>query len=60
MSTDKKRYTVSVSDEMFNDIEDFRFKKRYQTRSEATAEILRLGLEAIRKNPQESKNEKKK
>ena len=37
MATDKPRYTVSVTNEMFEAIEDFRFKNRDQTRSEATA-----------------------
>lgn len=49
MSTDKPRYTVSVTNEMFEEIEDFRFKNRFQTRSEATSELIRLGLEALKK-----------
>ena len=47
MATNKPRYTVSVDNELFQKIEDFRFKYRYQTRSEATAELIRLGLEAL-------------
>ena len=53
MATAKARYTVSVSDEMFERIEDFRFKNRYQTRSDATAELIRLGLEVIEKEGQD-------
>lgn len=49
MSTNKPRYTVSVDDEMFKQIEDFRFEHRYQTRSEATVELIRLGLEQLQK-----------
>ena len=49
MATNKPRYTVSVDDEMFQQIEDFRFERRYQTRSEATVELIRLGLEALKK-----------
>ena len=56
MATKKPRYTVSVTDEMFEAIEDFRFKNRYQTRSEATAELIRLGLEQLKK--QQSEQEK--
>lgn len=48
MSTDKPRYTVSVDNELFQQIEDFRFTRRYQTRSEATVELIRLGLEMIK------------
>jgi metal-responsive CopG/Arc/MetJ family transcriptional regulator len=50
MATDKPRYTVSVSDEMFEEIENFRFENRFQTRSDATAELIRLGLESIKKD----------
>ena len=53
MATNKPRYTVSVDDELFQKIEDFRFEHRYQTRSEATVELIRLGLEALKKEEQE-------
>ena len=49
MATDKPRYTVSVDKELFQQIEDFRFEHRYQTRSEATVELIRLGLESLEK-----------
>ena len=47
MATDKPRYTVSVDNELFQQIEDFRFEHRFQTRSEATVELIRLGLEHL-------------
>ena len=47
MATEKPRYTVSVDKEMFQQIEDFRYAHRYQTRSEATVELIRLGLESL-------------
>lgn len=53
MATDKPRYTVSVDEELFKKIEDFRFENRYQTRSEATVELIRLGLEALKKEQDE-------
>ena len=49
MATDRHRYTVSVDDEMFQKIEDYRFDNRYNTRSEATVALIRLGLEALEK-----------
>ena len=49
MATDKPRYTVSVDNDLFQKIEDFRFERRFQTRSEATVELIRLGLEALEK-----------
>ncbi len=49
MATDRPRYTVSVDAKMFQQIEDFRFEHRFQTRSEATVELIRLGLESLEK-----------
>ena len=49
MATEKPRYTVSVDDEPFQRIEDFRFENRYQTRSQATVELIRLGLESLKR-----------
>ena len=56
MATNKPRYTVSVDNELFSQIEDFRFEHRYQTRSEATAELIRLGLQALKKERETSQN----
>lgn len=55
MATDRPRYTVSVDKEMFRQIEDFRFEKRFQTRSEATAELIRLGLAALNQEKESAK-----
>lgn len=52
MATKKPRYMISVDDDMFNEIEDFRFEQRFQTRSEATTELIRLGLEALKREAQ--------
>lgn len=49
MATNKFRYTVSVDNDLFQRIEDFRFERRFQTRSEATVELIRLGLEVLKK-----------
>lgn len=53
MATNRPRYTVSVDDELFQRIEDFRYEHRYQTRSQATVELIRLGLEALKKEQPE-------
>lgn len=42
---------------MFKQIEDFRFEKRYQTRNQATIELIRLGLEVL-KREETSKEDK--
>ena len=42
---------------MFQQIEDFRFEHRFQTRSEATVELIRRGLESLKKEKEEQSNE---
>ncbi len=60
MATNRPRYTVSVDDDLFKQIEDFRFEQRFNTRSEATVELIRLGLESLKnktKNKETNTNE---
>lgn len=57
MGTNRPRYTVSVDQDMFDKIEDFRFENRYQTRAEATVELIRLGLEVLEKRKKEEGRE---
>lgn len=56
MATNKMRYTVSVDNDLFQQIEDFRFEHRFQTRSEATVELIRLGLDSLKKEQGISEN----
>ena len=57
MATNKPRYTVSVDNDLFQKIEDFRFEHRFQTRSEATVELIRLGLKVLeQEQSQKDKN----
>ena len=53
MATDKHRYTVSVDNELFQQIEDYRFERRCPTRSQATVELIQLGLEQLKKEESE-------
>ena len=52
MPTEKPRYSITVDDEMLKEIDDFRFSNRYNSRSQATLELIRLGLEALKNNKQ--------
>lgn len=54
MPTEKPRFTVIVDDELFQQIEDFRFENRYPSRSAAALELIRLGIEQIRREHAES------
>ena len=49
MPTEKPRYTVIVDDELLKRIDDFRFENRYSSRSAATLEVIRVGLEELEK-----------
>ena len=57
MATSRPRYTVSVDEDLFRKIEDFRFEKRFQTRSEATVELIRLGVEALKREDEKAENQ---
>ena len=56
MATTKPRYTVSVDEDLFQQIEEFRFENRYQTRSEATVALIRLGLKQLKQEKSKTKN----
>lgn len=54
MSTEKPRYSITLDEELFKEVEDFRFERRYQTRNQATVELIRLGLAEIKKQQESS------
>ncbi len=56
MATKKARYMISVDDEMYKAIEDFHYENRFRTRSEATTELIRRGLESLQRWPYKQKN----
>lgn len=59
MATERPRYTVSVDKDLFEKIENFRFENRFQSRSEATVELIRLGIESLEKEKNTSGTQKK-
>ena len=56
MPTQKPRYCITVDEELLKRIDDFRFENRYVSRSAATLELLRIGIDAYEKL---SRNNKK-
>ena len=48
MPTEKPRYTVIVDEDLLKQIDDFRFENRYPSRSAATLELIRVGLESLK------------
>ena len=58
MPTEKPRYTVIVDEELLKEIDDFRFENRYTSRSAATLELIRLGMDAIKKQQKQAQKKK--
>ena len=56
MPTEKPRYTVIVDEELLKRIDDFRFENRFPSRSAATLELIRLGMEALEKQQKKAKS----
>jgi metal-responsive CopG/Arc/MetJ family transcriptional regulator len=48
MATERPRFMMSVPDELFNQIEDFRFENRFQNHSDAINELLRVALNYLK------------
>lgn len=53
MATEKPRFTITVDDDLFKALEDYRFENRYNTRSEATNNLLRVAIEYLKEDPEE-------
>lgn len=48
MPTKKPRYTVIVDEDVLKEIDDFRFENRFPSRSAATLELIKRGIEQLR------------
>ena len=53
MPTEKPRFCITVDNDMLKAIDDYRFDNRYNSRSQATLDLIRLGLEVLREREQE-------
>ena len=45
MSTEKPRFSITVDDELFKRLEDYRFENRFPNRSQAVVELIRQSLD---------------
>lgn len=59
MPTEKPRYTITLDEEMLKKIDDFRFENRFPNRTQATLELIRIGMEALEKQQEEAKKAQK-
>ena len=47
MATDKPRFSITVSEELYNSINEYQHKHRIQTQTKAIVELLKIGIEHI-------------
>lgn len=47
MPTEKPRIMITLDDDLFQQIEDIRYKNRIPSRSQATLKLLELGIKAM-------------
>lgn len=59
MATDKPRYCITVDDKMLKEIDDFRFENRFNSRSQATLALIRMGLKALKESKETGDAEEK-
>lgn len=55
MKTEKPKFTITCDEELLNKIDDFWFENRFRNRTQATLELIRLGLEAAKKEKNNAK-----
>ncbi|MCC8184975.1 hypothetical protein [Cloacibacillus porcorum] len=53
MPTEKPRIIITLDDDLFQQIEDIRYKNRIPSRSQATLKLLELGIKAMLEQQQE-------
>lgn len=57
MPTQNPRYCITVDDDLLRQIDDYRFENRYNSRSAATVELIRLGLESLKERDADEKEQ---
>ena len=57
MPTNNPRFCITVTQGILDEIDNFRFDKRFNSRSQATVELIRIGINALKEN--DKKDDKK-
>ncbi len=55
MPTNNPRFCITVSEKMLQEIDNYRFENRFNSRSQATVELIKLGIKALNKEKQKDK-----
>ena len=53
MSTEKPRFTLTIDEDLLEEIDDFRFERRYPNRTQAVLELLRIGIAQVERGNEE-------
>lgn len=53
MPTDKPRFTITVDEALFEQIEEFKFANRYKNQTKAVIALIEKGLDVLAKNDPE-------
>lgn len=56
MATDKPRFTITVSDDTLNEIVHFQHDRNLATRSNAIQQLIKIGIEDLKKQLSDSPN----
>ena len=57
MPTEKPRYTITLDEEMLEKIDNYRFENRFANRTQATLELIRIGMETLEKQQKKAEKE---
>lgn len=57
MPTEKPRYTITLDHEMLQKIDDFRFENRFPNRTQATLELIRIGMATLERERSQAKTQ---
>nr|DAI64272.1 MAG TPA: PUTATIVE NICKEL-RESPONSIVE REGULATOR FACTOR, TRANSCRIPTION REGULATION, RHH [Caudoviricetes sp.] len=54
MPTSKPRFSVAIDDDLLKSVDDYKFENRLKSQNQAINELVRAGLEELRKRDSES------
>lgn len=55
MATNKPRFTITMEDDLYRQVEDYRFDHRYETKSDAVMALIKIGLQVLKEEAEEEK-----
>ena len=59
MPTNNPRFCITVTKEILEEIDNYRFDKRFNSRSQATVELIRIGINALREKEKNGNSDDK-